>query len=161
MHQTMTPTEAWRRAAERAHTDHIEILRDEAGGWHATSGRDPQRTYELDVAGNVARGCTCMAGALEREACKHRAAFYVATGAIPAPPEADPALAPFVAEARAAGVAEPDLAGFARYLQDLATRCPECGGGGILYSRYCEGTGWPYPTCHVCGGTGRCNTNSH
>jgi hypothetical protein len=86
--------------------------------------------YEVQVMGNVAFGCNCMAGLNDDPVCKHRAAFYLLIGAIDLCPEPDP----------------PALG--------MLIDCPECCGCGVVYDRTLEPAGWLYPACTACGGLG-------
>lgn len=64
-----------------------------SGAWIATSGSDSSAAYELEVTGDVAHGCSCLAGLNGDPVCKHRAAFYLAVGLLdpePEPPALDP-----------------------------------------------------------------------
>jgi hypothetical protein len=85
-----TPSpERWQRAAERAQAEQITVRQlADSGAWVATSGRDTAVAYTLDVTGNIAHGCGCLAGSNEDPVCKHRAAFYLLVGALDVPPPA-------------------------------------------------------------------------
>lgn len=73
----------WQKAAERAAAESVKVAQLQASGqWIATSGTQPGLAYELDVTGNVAHGCSCLAGLNSDPVCKHRAAYYLLTGAL-------------------------------------------------------------------------------
>src|SRR5919112_153740 len=75
--------ERWQAAADRAHAEGIEVRKViDSGAWVATSGRDSAVAYTLDVTGNIAHGCGCLAGLNDDPVCKHRAMFYVLIGAL-------------------------------------------------------------------------------
>jgi hypothetical protein len=119
----------WHRAAERAQAEGIQVRQLQgSGAWIATSGTQRGVAYELRVTGNVAHGCDCLAGLNSDLVCKHRAAFYLLIGALDLSPEPDPP-APVLT-------------------------CPECSGGGVIYVRDCARSGWPFPRCEACAGTG-------
>jgi hypothetical protein len=83
--------ERWQRAAARAVAEHIQIRQLAGSGqWVASSGSDPSVAYEVEVTGNVAHGCGCLAGLNDDPVCKHRAAFYLHIGALALDPEPDP-----------------------------------------------------------------------
>ena len=87
----------WHRAVERAMSEGIQVRQlAGSGAWIATSGSDSSTAYELDVTGEIAHGCSCLAGLNGDSVCKHRAAFYLAVGVLDPEPEppAAPALAP-------------------------------------------------------------------
>jgi hypothetical protein len=90
--QTRTSIPArWIKAAERAVAEGIQIRQlVGSGAWVASSGSDPNAAYEVAVTGNVANGCTCLAGVNDDPVCKHRAAFYLLIGALDLPPEPEP-----------------------------------------------------------------------
>lgn len=120
----------WHKAAQRAASEDVQVRQlAGSGAWIATSGTDRALAYEVSVTGNVAHDCDCLAGLNGDPVCKHRAAFYLLIGAIDLDPEPAPP-APVLAN------------------------CPECYGGGVLYSRELERLGLFYPKCHVCTGTG-------
>ncbi|MCC6421706.1 MAG: hypothetical protein IT429_26095 [Gemmataceae bacterium] len=121
----------WLKAAERAVTEGIQIRQLQGSGqWVATSGHDATVAYEVQVAGNVAFGCDCLAGLNGDPVCKHRAAYYLLVGALSLDPEPEPP-APAVA-------------------QD----CPACHGCGVVYDPALEQAGWLYPACPACHGRG-------
>lgn len=73
--------ERWQKALERAIANRVRVAQlGTTGQWIATSGSDALGAYELDVAGGVARGCTCAAGEHGDPVCLHRAAYYRAVG---------------------------------------------------------------------------------
>lgn len=120
----------WHKAAERAVAEGIQVAQLQGSGqWIATSSQ-PGTAYELDVTGNVAHGCSCLAGLNDDPVCKHRAAFYLLIGALDLTPEPDPPA--------------PE-----------ASMCRACCGGGVIYNRDLERAGWLYPPCAVCQGSGR------
>jgi len=108
----------WMKAAERAVVEGIQIRQLAGSGqWVATSGSDAAAAYEVEVTGNVAPGCTCLAGLNDDPVCKHRAAFFLLIGALNLTPEPEPSApaAPVVCfrcRGRAAG-------------------CPVCAGLGV------------------------------
>ncbi len=119
--QTRTRTSSparWTKAAERAVAEGIQIRQlAGSGAWIASSGSNANAAYEVEVTGNVAHGCTCLAGLNDDPVCKHRAAFYLLIGALDLTPEPDPpALGGSVVCFRCQGT----LAG-----------CPVCAGAGV------------------------------
>src|SRR5215213_4528248 len=92
--QTRTRTSSparWMKAAERAVAEGVQVRQLAGSGqWVASSGSDASVAYEVDVTGNVAHGCGCLAGLNDDPVCKHRAAFYLLIGALDLPPEPDP-----------------------------------------------------------------------
>jgi hypothetical protein len=85
----------WQQAAQRAVTEGIQIRQLQGSGqWVATSGHDATVAYEVQVAGNVAFGCDCLAGLNGDPVCKHRAAYYLLVGALTLDPEPDPPAPP-------------------------------------------------------------------
>jgi hypothetical protein len=81
----------WNKAAERAVAEGIQIRQlAGSGAWVATSGSDANAAYEVEVTGNVAHGCTCLAWINDDPVCKHRAAFYLLIGALDLNPEPEP-----------------------------------------------------------------------
>ena len=92
--QTRTRTSSparWMKAAERAVAEDVQIRQLVGSGqWIASSGSDASIAYEVDVTGNVAHGCGCLAGLNDDPVCKHRAAFYLLIGALALTPEPDP-----------------------------------------------------------------------
>lgn len=120
----------WWKAAERAESEGIRICQLQGSGqWIATSGSSTATAYEIEVTGNVAHGCDCLAGLNGDPVCKHRAAFYLLIGALVMPEPEPPAPATVAA-------------------------CPDCHGGGVRYDRNLEQAGWLYPACHSCDGKG-------
>ena len=116
----------WMKAAERAISEGIQVRQLQGSGqWIATSSSDATTAYEVDVTGNVAHGCGCLAGLNGDSVCKHRAAFYLLIGALDLTPEPDP-------PALGASVA-----------------CHQCNGCGMQWYR----AGYALP-CAACGGTG-------
>ena len=92
------------------------------GPWIANSGSDATVAYEVEVTGNIAHGCSCLAGLNDDPVCKHRAAFYLLIGALSMEPEPEPpapAVAPVVCF-RCRGT-EPG--------------CPVCASAGMAASR--------------------------
>ena len=59
--------------------------------------------YEVEVTGNVAHGCDCLAGLNGDPVCKHRAAFFLLIGALDLDPEPDPPAPASRSSASAAG----------------------------------------------------------
>jgi hypothetical protein len=92
--QTRTSSPArWMKAAERAVAEGVQVRQLAGSGqWIASSGSDSTVAYEVEVTGNVAHGCGCLAGLNNDPVCKHRAAFYLLIGALDPEPE-PPALA--------------------------------------------------------------------
>ena len=122
----------WQKAAERAVAEGIQIRQlAGCGAWIASSGSDATVAYEVEVTGNIAHGCSCLAGLNDDPVCKHRAAFFLLIGALSLDPEPDP-------PAPATEVT-----------------CWACFGGGVIYDRELERLGFLYPRCQVCNGTGR------
>ena len=81
----------WMKAAERAVAEGVQIRQLAGSGqWIASSGSDAAVAYEVDVTGNVAHGCGCLAGLNDDPVCKHRAAFYLLIGALEPEPEPEP-----------------------------------------------------------------------
>jgi hypothetical protein len=67
----------WQKAVQRAISEGIQIRQLQGTGqWVATSGTDAAVANEVQVVGNVAHGCDCLAGLNDDPVCKHRAAFY-------------------------------------------------------------------------------------
>src|SRR5688572_15282513 len=80
----------WMKAAERAITEGVQVRQlSSSGQWIASSGSDATIAYEVEVTGNVAHGCGCLAGLNDDPVCKHRAAFYLLICAIDLTPEPD------------------------------------------------------------------------
>jgi hypothetical protein len=74
------------KAAERAVTECVQVRQlTGSGQWIANSGSDSTVAYEVEVTGNVAHGCGCLAGLNDDPVCKHRAAFYLLIGALDLP----------------------------------------------------------------------------
>jgi hypothetical protein len=96
MNQSQTRTRVenparWMRAAERAIAEGIQVRQLQGTGqWIATSGSQSALAYEVQVTGNVAHGCDCLAGMNGDPICKHRAAYYLLIGALDQTPEPDP-----------------------------------------------------------------------
>src|SRR5215213_6002928 len=92
--QTRTRTSSparWMKAAARAVTEGVQVRQLAGSGqWIASSGSDSTVAYEVQVTGNVAHSCDCLAGLNNDPVCKHRAAFYLLIGALDLPPEPDP-----------------------------------------------------------------------
>jgi hypothetical protein len=123
--------ERWCKAVERAAQEGIRVCQLQGSGqWIATSGSQPAVAYEVQVTGNVAHDCDCLAALNGDPVCKHRAAFYLLIGALDLTPEPDPP-APV-----------------------LTLDCSACRGCGVMYSRELERAGLLYPSCATCGGTG-------
>lgn len=133
--QTRTRAEnpvRWIKAGERAMAEGIRVCQLQGSGqWVATSGSQSSIAYEVQVTGNVAHGCDCLAGLNGDPCCKHRAAFYLLIGALDLTPEpAGPALGALI-------------------------DCPQCRGCGVHYDRELERAGLLYPPCAACAGTGQ------
>src|SRR5215213_9887609 len=92
--QTRTRTSSparWMKAAERAVAEGVQVRQLAGSGqWVASSGSDNTVAYEVEVTGNVAHGCGCLASLNDDPVCKHRAAFYLLIGALDLTPEPDP-----------------------------------------------------------------------
>ena len=83
--------ERWQKAAQRAIAEGVRVFQVAGSGqWVANSGSDPNAAYEVAVTGNVAHGCTCLAGLNDDPVCKHRAAFYLMIGSLSIDPEPEP-----------------------------------------------------------------------
>ncbi len=81
----------WRKAVERAIAENIQVRQlAGSGAWIATSGSDASVAYEVEVTGDVAHGCNCLAGLNDDPVCKHRAAYYLAVGLLDSPEGAQP-----------------------------------------------------------------------
>jgi hypothetical protein len=81
----------WIKAAERAVAEGIQVRQLQGSGqWIANSGSDATVAYEVQVTGNVAHGCDCLAGLNGDPVCKHKAAYYLLIGALYLTPEPDP-----------------------------------------------------------------------
>jgi hypothetical protein len=90
-HPRLDAPERWQRAAARAIAEGIQVRQLQGSGqWIANSGSDATVAYEVQVTGNVAHGCDCLADLNADPVCKHRAAFYLLIGAIDLTPEPDP-----------------------------------------------------------------------
>jgi hypothetical protein len=96
--QTRTGSPArWMKAAERAVAEGVQVRQLAGSGqWIASSGSDSTVAYEVEVTGNVAHGCGCLAGLNNDPVCKHRAAFYLLIGALDPEPEPPASAAPVV-----------------------------------------------------------------
>lgn len=133
--QTRTRVEnpaRWTKAAERALAEGIQVRQLQGSGqWIANSGSDASVAYELQITGNVAHGCDCLAGMNGDPVCKHRASFYLLIGALDLTPEP--------------GGPAPVL----------TLDCPDCRGCGVVYGRELERAGLLYPACAACAGTGQ------
>ncbi len=80
--------ERWRSALSRAIAENVQVRQlAGCGAWIATSGSDASTAYEVEVTGEVAHGCTCLAGINGDPVCKHRAAFYLAAGLLDPEPD--------------------------------------------------------------------------
>lgn len=117
--QTRKPRQAsperWRRAAQRAVEERIEVRQVNATGmWTASSGSDPKVAYLLEIAAGVVLSCSCPAGAFGDPCCKHAARYYLDAGLLDPEPD-PPAPAPVVCF-RCRGI-------------DAA--CPVCAGAGL------------------------------
>jgi hypothetical protein len=107
----------WAKAAERAVAGNIQVRQVQSTGqWIATSGTDASVAYELQVTGNVAHGCDCLAGLNGDGVCRHRAAFYVLIGALDPNPEPDPPASAACWACNGSGIA-----------------CPVCSGASITH----------------------------
>jgi hypothetical protein len=106
----------WQNAAARAITEGIRIAQVQGSGqWIATSGTQDGVAYAVEVTGNIAHGCDCLAGLNDDPVCKHRAAYYLLIGALnPEPDPPTPVLAPVICF-RCRG---------------LDPKCAVCGGAG-------------------------------
>jgi hypothetical protein len=117
--QTRTRTSSparWRKAAERAAAEGVQVRQLAGSGqWIASSGSDNTVAYEVEVTGNVAHGCGCLAGLNNDPVCKHRAAFYLLIGALDPEPEPPASAAPVICF-RCRGT---------------AVGCPVCQGAGV------------------------------
>ena len=106
----------WQKAVARAFGEGIQVRQLQgSGGWIATSGTDAGAAYELAVTGNVAHGCSCLAGLNDDPVCKHRAAFYLLIGALEPEPDPPASAAPVVCFA----------------CRGLVADCGVCGGAGV------------------------------
>src|SRR5215203_4682092 len=94
--QTCTSSSArWMKAAARAVAEGVQVRQLAGSGqWIASSGSDSSVAYEVEVTGNVAHGCGCLAGLNDDPVCKHRAAFYLLIGALDPEPEPPASAAP-------------------------------------------------------------------
>ena len=73
--------ERWMKAAERAVAEGVQVRQCAgSGAWVANSGTDAAVAYEVEVTGNIAHGCGCLAGLNDDPVCKHRARFYLDAG---------------------------------------------------------------------------------
>ena len=110
----------WLKAAERAVAEGVQIRQLQGSGQCiANSGSDAAVAYEVEIAGNVAHGCDCLAGLNGDPVCKHRAAWYLLIGALSFDPEPEP----------------PALGVFGRCLNRNGCRLPEATGAGCSGSR--------------------------
>ena len=109
--------ERWQKAARRAIDEGVQVRQLAGSGqWVATSGSDPAVAYEVEVVGNIAHGCTCLAGLNDDPVCKHRAAFYLSIGALAGEPEPEPPAPAGVVCFRCRGT---------------DAGCPVCAGAGV------------------------------
>ncbi len=101
---------------QRAIAENVQV-RQLAGScaWIATSGSDAGTAYEIEVTGEVAHGCSCLAGSNGDPVCKHRAAFYLTVGLLDPEPEPPAPAAPVICF-RCRGV---------------EAGCPVCQGAGV------------------------------
>lgn len=119
----------WKKAAERAVAEGIRVYQLQgSGAWVATSGTDASTAYELEVTGNVAHGCSCLAALNNDPCCKHKAAYFVAIGALSLAPEPKP---------------------------PVPVICPVCDGDRVIYDPIALKNGGWNPKCTACQGTGR------
>lgn len=79
--------ERWRKAAERAISEGIEVRQvNSTGMWVANSGSAANVAYVLEIVGGLVRSCSCPAGEFGDACCKHAARYYLDTGVLdPAP----------------------------------------------------------------------------
>jgi len=111
----------WQKALARAIAGRVRVAQlGTTGQWIATSGSAALGAYELDVVGNVARGCACPAGEHGDPVCLHRAAYYHAVGLL------HPADAPCAACAGEGCVTKASVLFGTTYRVD----CRACGGRG-------------------------------
>ncbi|MDQ3695035.1 MAG: hypothetical protein M3464_15615 [Chloroflexota bacterium] len=117
----------WQKALSRAIDGQVQVRQlAGCGAWIATSASDPSTAYELEITGEVAHGCSCLAGLNSDPVCCHRAMFYHQLGHLD--PEPEPP-APAI--------------------------CRACQGCGLIYDRDLERAGLLYPSCQPCHGTGK------
>lgn len=81
----------WQKALQRALDGQVQVRQlAGSGAWIATSASDGSTAYEVEVTGDVAHGCSCLAGMNGDPCCKHRAAFSFAIGLLDLDPEPEP-----------------------------------------------------------------------
>ncbi len=88
----------WQKALQRALDGQVQVRQlAGSGAWIATSASDGSTAYELEITGEIAHGCSCLAGLNGDPVCCHRAMFYHQLGALDLDPEPEPtAAAPLV-----------------------------------------------------------------
>src|SRR5688572_20554079 len=78
--------ERWAKAIQRALDEGVEVRQIlSTGQWIATSGTRAGCAYVLEVTGEVAHGCDCLAGLNGDAVCKHRARWYYDHGLLDGP----------------------------------------------------------------------------
>lgn len=132
----------WAKAAARAVEEGVEVRQCAGSGlWIATSGTDAGAAYELEVYGNVAIGCSCLAGMNDDPVCKHRAMYYLLVGALTLDPEPPTPAAPAVP-----AYAVPKVVG--------EGACKRCRGKGWIFYHVSPAGEHSHTDCHICGGSG-------
>src|SRR4051794_14079602 len=83
--------ERWRKAAQRAVAEGIEVRQVNASGmWVANSGTHATVAYVLEITGHLVRSCSCTAGTFGDPCCKHAARYYLDAGLLELDPEPEP-----------------------------------------------------------------------
>jgi hypothetical protein len=81
----------WQKALQRALDGQVQVRQlAGSGAWIATSATDPATAYEIEITGEIAHGCSCLAGLNSDPVCCHRAAFYHQIGMLDLDPEPQP-----------------------------------------------------------------------
>jgi len=86
----------WQKALQRALDGQVQVRQlAGSGAWIATSASDGSTAYELEITGEIAHGCSCLAGLNGDPVCLHKAMYYHQIGALDLDPE-PPTPAPLI-----------------------------------------------------------------
>ncbi len=78
----------WQKALQRALDGQVQVRQlAGSGAWIATSATDPSTAYEVAITGEIAHGCSCLAGLNGDPVCLHKAMYYHQIGALDLHPE--------------------------------------------------------------------------